>query len=112
MARAAMDRTPKTEANAEGAALEPARAREVPQEADELVLFNSADPGDRITYRLDGQVYSLEPGKTMSLPVERAKIIEFERGGSFGSARYRVTQGTYRFAQTDRGRELYRRAVR
>jgi hypothetical protein len=38
-------------------------------------------------------------------------IVEFDRGGSFGTAKYELTEGEYEFVVTDRGWDLQRDAT-
>jgi hypothetical protein len=53
----------------------------------------------------------MQPGYEQKLPSSRSWTIEFDRGESFGIARYRLTAGdTYAFAVTDRGWDVFRKA--
>jgi hypothetical protein len=45
-------------------------------------------------------------GYSQKLTGRPSWIVEFDRGGSFGTARYTVTQGAYKFIATDRGWDL------
>lgn len=60
----------------------------------------------------DTEVLALKPGEQTILKNKREYIVRFSRGEtkekSFGEARYTITEGTYRFAVTVRGWELYR----
>jgi len=41
------------------------------------------------------------------LPTGRQYVIEFHRGGSFGNARYGMSEGLFWFKRTEHGWELY-----
>lgn len=51
----------------------------------------------------------LAPGETRVYTAQPVVVIEFDRGGDFGSARYRLTEGEHEFVPTDRGWDLVRR---
>ena len=52
----------------------------------------------------------LAPGETRVYTAQPAVVIEFDRGGDFGTARYRLTDGEHEFVATDRGWDLVRRS--
>ena len=51
--------------------------------------------------------YSIPPGYSQNLTLDRPWVISFSRGGNFGPARYGLEPGLYTFANTDHGWELY-----
>jgi len=72
-----------------------------------FTVINPPESDSALSFSLGGQTYTLEPGSQKEFRVSQASIIEFDRGGAFGRARYTVGDGTYTFAPTDRGWELY-----
>ncbi len=61
---------------------------------------------------VDGQTQlELRPGETRPLREKASYIVEFDRGGSFGTAKYELTEGEYEFVVTDRGWDLQRDAT-
>ena len=71
-------------------------------------IGNPADSGTALSYRLDGINVALQPGESRLLTNDRPREITFDRGGKFGTARYSITSGQYRFELTqDHGWELY-----
>jgi hypothetical protein len=72
-------------------------------------IVNPAATNATISFSIDGQSYSLPPGKThlYSLRAGADSPIEFGRGGGFGDARYTLNSGTYTFAATPKGWNLF-----
>jgi hypothetical protein len=75
----------------------------------DVVLLNPTRNGGPVNYTLNETRCTMAAGFHQKLPGERAWIIEFDRGGSFGTARYSLTPGKYAFAVSERGWELFRR---
>jgi hypothetical protein len=71
------------------------------------VLVNPADSGGAVNYTLNGNPFTIEPGSRKVLPDKRGWRIEFDRGDNNGAARYSLPYGTYTFAVTSKGWELY-----
>ena len=71
-----------------------------------ITLLNPAETRAAVNYSLAGTVYTLEPGQSASHG-EETQEIAFDRGGSFGEARYTLAPGTYRFVSTDHGWDLH-----
>jgi hypothetical protein len=61
-----------------------------------------------IHYRVNDHPFSMEPNFRQTLPGGRTWVVAFDRGGSFGRARYTVSQGTYKFMLTDKGWDLFK----
>ncbi len=80
-----------------------------PTVPDNAVLINPRQNGGPISYTLNAIRYTMQPGYEQKLPAGRSWTIEFDRGGSFGTARYSLRPGTYAFAVTDRGWDVVRR---
>jgi hypothetical protein len=73
-------------------------------------LVNS-DSEDSIVYRLNGKLFGMRPGNYQKLATGDAWIVEFDRGADFGSARYKLGPGTYLFAITAGGWDLFENAA-
>lgn len=77
----------------------------------QISLSNPSGSRSAVEYVLDGKSYVLEPGMALTFNTSQARKIEFKRGAE-NVARYRVSRGSYEFAQTEKGWELYRLASR
>jgi hypothetical protein len=74
-----------------------------------VTIRNPAEPGARLSYTIDARhAQDIAPGAAQQLDAKGSYLIEFDRGGDFGRARYTITEGLYEFTPTDRGWELYR----
>jgi hypothetical protein len=71
-----------------------------------IILLNPAETRTAVYYNLGGNQYSLEAGQSVGHGAE-TQVIAFDRGGSFGEARYTLAAGTYRFVATDHGWDLH-----
>ncbi len=73
-----------------------------------VVLVNPEDSGGPLSYRISGNhPYTIEPGYSQVLTNKPSWLVEFDRGESFGQARYNLGPGTYTFTATEKGWELY-----
>ncbi|MHB1037472.1 MAG: hypothetical protein ACYC35_18805 [Pirellulales bacterium] len=70
-------------------------------------IVNPASSRATLSYSLNGIVYRIQPGESQDLREDRAWVIEFNRGGNFGPAQYRLRPGVYSFSFSDHGWELY-----
>jgi hypothetical protein len=70
-----------------------------------ITLLNPAETRAPVNYNLGGTLYTLEAGQ-LAGHGEETQVIAFDRGGSFGEARYTLAPGTYRFVSTNHGWEL------
>jgi hypothetical protein len=70
-----------------------------------ITLLNPAETHAPVNYNLGGTLYTLEAGQSAAYG-EETQVIAFDRGGSFGEARYTLAPGTYRFVFTNQGWEL------
>jgi hypothetical protein len=75
-----------------------------------LAIVNPAENEVTLQFVVDGQTTSLRAGFRLELAVSQTRVIEFDRGGSFGQARYSMDEGLYTFNETEQGWELYRSA--
>ena len=71
-----------------------------------VLIRNPDDSGSTVHYTLNGQRHSLEPGYRHNVSSSRKWEIQFDRGGSFGKARYSLPAGSYRFDVTENGWDL------
>ena len=81
-----------------------------PYSSDDLVavkIINPAATNLSIGYSVDGRSYSLPSGRARIHSVPANAVIEFGRGGEFGTAQYALTPGTYTFEATPKGLELF-----
>ena len=74
-------------------------------------IANPAANTATLSYVLNGTTYSIAPGYSQDLTLDRPWVITFSRGGTFGEARYGLESGLYSFAKTDHGWELYHGAL-
>jgi hypothetical protein len=69
-----------------------------------LTLLNPIETGQAVNYTLASDPNSLDAGYKAELAIDGTVEIAFDRGGSFGEARYTLSAGqTYRFASTNEG---------
>jgi hypothetical protein len=74
-----------------------------------VTIRNPVEPGAQLSYTIDARhAYDIAPGASQLLDTKGSYLVEFDRGGDFGRARYTITEGLYEFTPTDRGWELYR----
>ena len=72
-----------------------------------IEITNPATSGATLSYVLNDVTYSIPPGYSQNLTLDRSWVISFSRGGNFGPARYGLEPGLYTFTNTDHGWELY-----
>ena len=70
--------------------------------------MNSGDT--EVHYNVSKEQFSMLPDYRQTLPGGKTYVVEFDRGGGHGKARYSVKDGAYAFTPTDRGWELYRQS--
>jgi len=75
-----------------------------------IKLSNPKKNSVALNYTLNGHSYSIQPGHSQALGAGSVWTIQFDRGGSFGQARYSLSSGTYTFKATDKGWDLYRKS--
>ncbi len=71
-----------------------------------VVMVNTPDSGGTITYVVGAERYTLEPGYEQEHELDTPPIIEFDRGGSFGLARYTLQPVRYAFVVGGRGWDI------
>jgi hypothetical protein len=71
-------------------------------------IFSPRDSGVTLSYSLNDSTFTIPPGASQTVNLDRLWVISFDRGGQFGRAEYSLQPGLYTFAPTDRGWELFR----
>jgi hypothetical protein len=91
---------------------QPAVSLNEPPLANTLITVqNASSKNVAVTFLMDAQDISLRDGEVRSFNGRASRVVEFDRGGDFGSARYDLSPGDYEFVITDRGWDLQRRAA-
>jgi len=72
-----------------------------------VVIRNTNGKGAPVAFLLDDASQELRDGQARSYSGS-SHVIEFDRGGDLGTARYELASGVYAFSVTDRGWELVR----
>ncbi|MFH1922704.1 MAG: hypothetical protein ABIP48_22805 [Planctomycetota bacterium] len=70
------------------------------------LLMNAEDTA--VNYNVNNNPFSIKPGFTQTLPGGRDWVVVFDRGSSFGQAKYTPSEGTYKFTLTEKGWDLFR----
>jgi len=73
-----------------------------------IKIINPAKNKASLSYTLNGNTYTIQPGYSQEIPEDRAWVIEFSRGADLEDAQYTLQSGVYTFTSTDQGWELYR----
>jgi hypothetical protein len=76
-----------------------------------IKIVNPAANKTTLSYTLDGNPYTIAPGSGQDLTMDHPWVIEFNRGGNFGQARYGLESGLYTFTSTDHGWELFQQPL-
>jgi len=85
---------------------DPAPVSDATQEVG-LVLLNAKDSPGTVNYTLDTAAYAVDAGGSQGYTGSGPWLIEFDRGMGGVQARYSLTEGTYTFAMTDQGWDLF-----
>jgi hypothetical protein len=102
-----VERAPAVTRNAQ-----PAASLNEPPVADTLITVQNASARNvAVTFLMDTQDVALRDGEVRSFTGRTSRVVEFDRGGDFGSARYDLSPGDYEFVITARGWDLQRRAA-
>jgi hypothetical protein len=72
-----------------------------------VIVRNTTGKGVPVAFLVDDRSEELRDGQTRTFSGS-SHVIEFDRGGDLGTARYELTSGMYGFTITDRGWELVR----
>ena len=94
-----------------GGMVTPGYPQQATQVSDgDIVIIVPDQEGATIDYLLNGTERTIRSGQTQSFGNDRMWVIEFDRGANYGTARYTLSPGTFKFKVTDRGWELMRSA--
>ncbi len=74
-----------------------------------LQIWNSSGQKIPVAFLVDSKEIELSDGQSHSLHGATQRVVEFDRGGTFGTARYALTDGQYEFVITGRGWDLVRK---
>jgi hypothetical protein len=82
-------------------------------EDGDIVIANPIENDAAVSYLLMSRYpYTIEAGFKQQLANDREWLIEFDRGGSYGKARYTLPEGRYDFVVTEKGWELSTRSYK
>jgi hypothetical protein len=70
-------------------------------------IINSRTNDITLNYTINDNPYEIKPGESQTLEDNYTWVVEFDRGGDFGEARYTLEPGEYSFALSEHGWELY-----
>ncbi len=73
----------------------------------EVLLTNGEQ--ETVAYSLNGTRYDMPADHGQKLTTRPSWVVEFDRGGEFGTARYTLKQGTYMFVASERGWDLVKK---
>ena len=74
-----------------------------------LLIMNPASNAMDIAYVVNNASQSSQAGSNRLFPGTGTAVAQFNRGPGFGDAKYSLTEGSYFFASTNKGWELYNR---
>lgn len=74
-----------------------------------VINFKGEGDANAIKYRLDDKWdFEMKAGEKQKLPEKATRVIEFDRGGDFGVARYTLSEGNYDFHLTPKGWDIWK----
>lgn len=73
-----------------------------------VTITNRCNEKLAVVFLMDGKDADLDDGASQSFPGAAASVVEFDRGGDFGSARMELVLGDYEFVIDDKGWQLVR----
>lgn len=76
-----------------------------------IKISNPAGSPAALRYTLNGYPYQIQPGEVQTLTNDRVWVVQFDRGGEFGSGRYTLSPGTYEFSLAVNGWELFQEST-
>ncbi len=71
---------------------------------DGVLLINLGE--ETVNYNVDSNQFTMSPDFRQHLPGSKTWVVEFDRGGDHGKAKYGIANGTYGFTPTEKGWEL------
>ena len=79
-----------------------------PYKGPGVTIINPAKGDVTLSFAVDDQVVlEIAPGESRALKDKGSYIVEYDRGGDFGTARMQLAEGTYEFGVTERGWKLF-----
>jgi hypothetical protein len=73
-----------------------------------VAVLNPTETGATLGFTIGGEQYNLSPGLRQDFQLAGPQAIQFDRGGSFGTASYPLSEGLYKFKATEAGWDLER----
>jgi len=73
-----------------------------------IILDNPSSSNGPVSFTVNGNTRTLEPGYVQRLPEGESYQIEFDRGAGNGKASYRLEAGSYQFGVTANGWDLWK----
>ena len=71
-----------------------------------IVIRSSKETPSEVNYTINGYAFALKPGYTQQLDENSSWVIEYDRGGSFGTQRQTLESGTHEFSVNPDGWKL------
>jgi hypothetical protein len=84
----------------------PAAGLSQPPASQTLQIWNSAAQRSSVAFLANSQNMTLADGQSHTFYGGGTRTIEFDRGGSYGTARYELASGQHEFVLTSRGWDL------
>jgi hypothetical protein len=75
-----------------------------------IKIVSPESAGVPIRYSLNQYDYTIQPGESQTITNDREWVITFDKGGDFGTAKYTLAPGLYKFALTETGWQVYHTA--
>ena len=89
---------------------EPAAAVTEAIAAGQILIANPSM--ETVNYNLNQEPQQMAAENEQTLDGSQTWVVEFDRGGSFGMAKYTLSEGYYYFSATDKGWELYKKTFK
>ena len=90
--------------------IEPASVAKTDAPAQTLQIWNSGGRRLPVAFLANSQTVELNDGQSHTFYGGGPRVVEFDRGGAFGTARYELTGGQHEFIATSRGWDLVPKA--
>ncbi|QGJ70424.1 Hypothetical protein PBC10988_21210 [Planctomycetales bacterium 10988] len=72
-----------------------------------VMVVNPEHTQTAVNFMVAGRTYRLDPGQTQTINSNSYSLVEFDRGGNYGHARYQLNKGVYIFVPTQSGWDLF-----
>ena len=80
-------------------------------QSGDIHIVNPSATQTTLQFLLDDKTVTLAPGESKAVSADQARTVEFDKGGDYGSAGYRLTAGTFEFRATANGWDMQRQPV-